>query len=460
MLNFFSTHRIVAKIDLSIEEQKKLWLANFLKTFFVVFISYLAMYLIRNNLKTSSGMLKDQLGFTTIQLGQIGLVFSITYGIGKSLLGYIVDGKNTKRIISGLLVLSAFCVAIMGIILSLENHPLGLLLILWGLNGLFQSVGGPLSYSTILKWTPRAQRGSWMGTWNTSHNIGGAIAGMVALWGANHLFAGNVAGMFIFPAIIALIIGMTTLFIGYDSPAELGIDPPEVLFNEGMHKDDLNSHTDSKWNTFIKYVLINKWIWLLSIANVFVYIVRIGIDNWAPLYTKEIFNFTPEQQVNTIFYFEMGALGASLIWGWVSDFSGGRRALLGMCCLFLTVVAILGYRYGSSALMINTSIFIIGILIFGPQLLIGVSVVSFVPKKAAAVANGITGTFGYLFGDSIAKIALAYIADPLGMGLNIFGNILHGWNDTFKIFYGAIAIGVILLAIIAYAEEKRIKTTG
>lgn len=107
--------------------------------------------------------------------------------------------------------------------------------------------------------------------------------------------------------------------------------------------------------------------------------------------------------------------------------------------------------------MINLLLFCLGALIFGPQLLIGVSVVCFVPKKAIAVANGTTGTFGYLFGDSMAKIGLAIIADPNSTGLTIFGHTLHGWHDTFDVFYFMIVFGVLLLAVVAYGEEKRIR---
>jgi MFS transporter, OPA family, hexose phosphate transport protein UhpT len=459
LLQFFSSYSS-PKINLPIAQQRKIWLAKFLKTFAVVFVVYMVMYFIRNNFKASSGMLKDQLGITTIQLGQIGLAFSITYGIGKTLLGYFADGRNTKRIMSCLLILAALSVTVMGIILAEHNLPMGFLLLLWGLNGLFQSAGGPLSYSTILKWTPRLQRGRWIGIWNISHNIGGAIAGILALWGANLLFAGDVSGMFIFPALIALLVGIVTLFIGHDSPEELGMERVEVLFNESINKDDINAVKLSKWEIFVNYVLTNKWVWLLCISNVFVYIIRIGIDNWAPLYTKEMFAFTPAQQVSTIFYFEMGALVASLIWGYISDLLGGRCALVALFCLLLTSFAVIGYRYGTSPFMINLFLFCLGSLIFGPQLLIGVSVVGFVPKKAVAVTDGITGTFAYLFGDSVAKIVLAIIADPQSLGLTVFGHTLHGWNDTFKIFYCALVCGVILLGIVTYGEEMKIRKSN
>ena len=116
-----------------------------------------------------------------------------------------------------------------------------------------------------------------------------------------------------------------------------------------------------------------------------------------------------------------------------------------------------GYRYATSVAMVNTSLFALGALIFGPQLLIGVSLVGFAPKKSIAVANGLSGTFGYLFGDSTAKVALAKIADPKSSGITIGGVTLHGWNDVFIVFYVALITGIALLLIVAYAEEKKIR---
>lgn len=133
-MNFFDIHKIPNKgIPLSV--QRKLWLRNFMQAFFVVFFVYMAMYLIRNNFKAAQPFLKEEIGLSTLELGYIGLAFSITYGLGKTLLGYFVDGRNTKRIISFLLILSAITVLIMGFVLSYFGSVMGLLIVLWGLNG-------------------------------------------------------------------------------------------------------------------------------------------------------------------------------------------------------------------------------------------------------------------------------------------------------------------------------------
>ncbi|KLN43345.1 hypothetical protein AL09_10520 [Corynebacterium diphtheriae bv. gravis str. ISS 4749] len=68
-----------------------------------------------------------------------------------------------------------------------------------------------------------------------------------------------------------------------------------------------------------------------------------------------------------------------------------------------------------------------------------------------------TGTFGYLFGDSMAKVGLAAIADPEQKGLTVFGHLLHGWGAVFTVFYFALTIGIILLMIVAVGEERRIR---
>ncbi|AZA10830.1 hexose-6-phosphate:phosphate antiporter [Corynebacterium gerontici] len=456
MTPFFSLQR-PPHSGLSLDEQRRRWLGQFLKSFFVVFVVYLCMYLVRNNFKAAQPLLKEQYGLSTLELGYIGLAFSITYGIGKTLLGYLIDGRNTKKIISFLLVLASLTVLGLGITLSVFGSHVGIFVALWGLNGLFQSAGGPGSYSTITSWTPREQRGRYLGFWNASHNIGGALAGVIALWGANMFFGGNVIGMFVFPALIGIAIGVAGMFIGKNDSQELGWNTSEEIFGEPVEVRNVASADMSKFAIFKKYIMLNPWIWLLCVANVFTYIIRIGIDNWAPLYVTETLNFSTEAAVNTIFFFEIGAFFASMSWGYISDLAGGRRALVAVIAMLGLFLAIGFYQSAESTLQVNSSLFILGALIFGPQLLIGISLVGFVPKKAISVANGMTGTFGYLFGDSIAKVGLAMVADPERDGLEIFGHLLHGWGAMFTVLYASLVIGIAIMVIVALGEERQIR---
>lgn len=455
-MKFFQINRLQTG-TVSLSNQKKEWLKEFLKTFLVVCIVYSGMYLLRNNFKAAQPFMKEQLGFTTTDLGYIGTGFSISYGIGRVIIGYFIDGKNTKKILSCLLAISALASIAIGFILLTSGKSMGFIILFWTINGLAQSPGGPSSNSTLTRWTPKTKRGRYIGWWNVSHNIGGASAGILALWGSNLLFSGHVGGMFIIPSIVALVIAMWGFYYGKDEPSELGWNTPEEIFDEPFEKEDIESVGMKRWDIFKKYTLKNPWVWVLCFANLFVYVLRIGIDNWAPLYVTEKLGFTPQNAVNTIIYLEVGGFIGNMLWGYVSDILKGRRGLVATICLLLVPFPLVAYRYATSLLMINMSLLFFGIFIFGPVVLIGISVMAFAPKEAATVTNALPGTFGYIFGDSMAKILVAKISDPESNGITVFGNVLHGWNDSFKLFYVSVIFGVILLGAVAWKEEKKIR---
>lgn len=440
-------------LDLPLEERRKMWFKPFMQSYLVVFIGYMAMYLIRKNFNIAQNDMIETYGLTKTDLGLIGLGFSITYGIGKTVVSYYADGKNTKQFVPFMLILSAICM--LGFSASMGGGSIALFLMIsfYALSGFFQSTGGSSSYSTITKWTPRKKRGTFLGFWNLSHNVGGAAAAGVALFGANVFFNGHVIGMFVFPSIIALIIGFIGLRYGSDSPEAYGLGKAEELFGEEISEEDRNTEENqlTKWQIFVQYVLRNKVIWLLCFANIFLYIVRIGIDQWSPVYAYQELGFSKDAAISGFALFEVGALVGTFLWGYLSDLANGRRALTACIALGLIVFTLEFYQFATNEFMYLTALFALGFLVFDPQLLIGVAAVGFVPKKAIAVADGVKGTFAYLIGDSFAKLGLGMIAD----GTPIFG--LTGWSGTFAALYASAITCIGLLAFVAIAEEKKIR---
>ncbi|OOF63509.1 hexose-6-phosphate:phosphate antiporter [Rodentibacter pneumotropicus] len=452
MLNFLNEVR-KPTLDLPIEERRKMWFKPFMQSYLVVFFGYMGMYLVRKNFNIAQNDLIDTYGLTKTQLGMIGLGFSITYGIGKTVVSYYADGKNTKQFVPFMLILSALCM--LGFSASMGSGSIAIFLMVafYALSGFFQSTGGSSSYSTITKWTPRKKRGTFLGFWNLSHNVGGAAAAGVALFGANTFFDGHVIGMFVFPSIVALIIGFIGLRYGSDSPEAYGLGKAEELFGEEISEEDKDAEENqlTKKQIFIQYVLKNKVIWLLCFANIFLYIVRIGIDQWSPVYAYQELGFSKDAAISGFALFEIGALVGTFLWGYLSDLANGRRTLLACVALILIVFSLEFYQFATNETMYLATLFILGFLVFGPQLLIGVAAVGFVPKKAIAVADGVKGTFAYLIGDSFAKLGLGMIAD----GTPILG--LTGWAGTFAALDISAVVCMVLLAFVAIAEERKIR---
>lgn len=110
----------------------------------------------------------QEYGLSMTELGMIGLGFSITYGVGKTVVSYYADGKNTKQFLPLMLILSALCMLGFSASMGGTGFSLYFMIFFYALSGFFQSCGGSCSYSTITKWTPRNKRGTYLGMWNLS----------------------------------------------------------------------------------------------------------------------------------------------------------------------------------------------------------------------------------------------------------------------------------------------------
>ncbi|MGF1723756.1 hexose-6-phosphate:phosphate antiporter [Photobacterium nomapromontoriensis] len=440
-------------LNISRAERQKLWLTPFLKSYLVIFVSYMVMYLVRKNFNIAQNDMISDYGMSLTQLGTIGLGFSITYGVGKTALNYWSGGKNSKNILPLGLLLSGFCILGMGLVMGPSAGQFYIMTALYAASGFFQSGGGSNSVVTITNWTPRNRRGLGVGFWNISHNAGGALAAAVAMFGADYFFGGDVRGMFIFPAVIAIIIGFIGFFMGNDSPEAYGLGTVEDIFDEPISDEDnaVIEEKLTKLQIFKKYVLFNKVIWILCFANVFLYIVRSGIDQWSTVYAHQILGFTKDVANSGFTMFEIGALVGTCLWGLLSDLFNGRRGAVS-CFALLGIVFTLGfYQHANTIFMYKASLFALGFLVFAPQLLIGVAAIGFVPKQGLAAADGVKGTFAYLIGDSFAKIGLGYIAE----GNPFFG--LEGWAGTFAAIDSAAIACCVLMAIVAIFEEIKIR---
>lgn len=140
-------------LDLPLEVRRKMWFKPFMQSYLVVFIGYLTMYLIRKNFNIAQNDMISTYGLSMTQLGMIGLGFSITYGVGKTLVSYYADGKNTKQFLPFMLILSAICMLGFSASMGSGSVSLFLMIAFYALSGFFQSTGGSCSYSTITKWT-------------------------------------------------------------------------------------------------------------------------------------------------------------------------------------------------------------------------------------------------------------------------------------------------------------------
>ena len=165
---------------------------------------------------------------------------------------------------------------------------------------------------------------------------------------------------------------------------------------------------------FLKYVLPNKFLWAIAVANAFCYFVRYGVVNWIPTYLETAKGFSFHESSIAWSLYEYAAIPGTIACGWLSDrWFKGRRAPMTMIFMALTLVAVVVYWMNlRGPIWIDyAALFAIGFLIYGPIMMIGLHSLDLVPKKAAGTAAGLTGLFGYVFGSAIAGTGVGWIAD-------------------------------------------------
>lgn len=177
------------------------------------------------------------------------------------------------------------------------------------------------------------------------------------------------------PAFGAILVAIIAFALMRDTPQSCGLPPIEEYKND--YPDDYSEKHEEELTAkqiFMKYVLPNKLLWYIAVANVFVYLLRYGILDWSPTYLKEVKHFALDKSSRAYFLYEYAGIPGTLICGWMSDkvFKGNRGAT---GVFFMTLVTIATVVYwlnppGNPGVDMACMI-VIGFLIYGPVMLIG-----------------------------------------------------------------------------------------
>ena len=113
------------------------------KMFWLMWITYASFYLCRVNISIAMPKIMEEYGLTKSEMGLILSSLFLLYAIGQFINGQLGDKLNSRRIITFGLLSSA----ILNVIFGFNTGILIIMVIIWGLNGYFQSMGwGPTAY--------------------------------------------------------------------------------------------------------------------------------------------------------------------------------------------------------------------------------------------------------------------------------------------------------------------------
>lgn len=412
--------------------------------FLGIFVGYAGYYLVRKNFTLAMPYLIEEYGYSRGDLGVALAAVSIAYGLSKFLMGNVSDRSNPRYFLASGLTMSALIMLCFGF-MPWATGSITAMFILLFLNGWFQGMGWPACGRTIVHWWSRKERGETVSVWNVAHNVGGGLIGpmfLLGLWAFND----DWRSAFYVPAFFALLVAAFSLLIMRDTPQSCGLPAIEEYKNDYPETyDKAHEQEMTAKEIFFKYVFNNKLLWFIAIANAFVYLIRYGVLDWAPVYLSEVKDFTVDKSSWAYFLYEWAGIPGTLLCGWMSDkFFKGRRAPAGILFMSLVTIAVLVYWFNPAGnpVVDMVALVFIGFLIYGPVMLIGLYALELAPKKAAGTAAGLTGLFGYLGGAVAANAILGYTVDHFG------------WDGGFMVLTAACGLSIFFLVLALVGENN------
>ncbi len=401
-------------------------------------LTYSAFYLCRVNMSVAIPGIMAEFGLSKTLMGGVLTALFTTYAIGQFINGQLGDKFGARKLVT----LGIFASAILNFIFGFSTG-LTAMIIIWGLNGYFQSMGWAPTVKTIANWFPPGMRGKVGGILGSSYQVGNAYS-----WA----LAGFVTGLlgwrwaFWIPAIIFLIFGIHWYFRIRNAPEEIGLPTIEEE-REGKECSEIRKDEHIGFKNTLKLVLTYKRIWIIAIAMFCLSIIRYGFMDWAVTYMFEV----QKAAISTAAYKAMaipiaGSLGAVFA-GYLTDkkFQSRRAPMITIMLLLLSFFAWLYPKIHAGDWVLSlTVLLIIGFLTYGPHvLLVAVAPMDFGTRKAASSVTGFVDGFAYI-GAALTGIGSGWLIDN------------YGWNAAFDFWVLSAIFAAILVATLwNYKPKKR-----
>lgn len=471
------------------------------RTILTTMVGYALFYFVRKNFSFAIPGLSAEYGITKTSFGIIMTLVTIVYGLSRFLNGIVADRLNARYHMATGLLLCAIANFAFGFGADLSTLITGqtqgpqftnMMVFFFGLvlivNNLFQGSGFPPCARLLTHWIPQEELATKMSVWNTSHSIGASLVAILCgtimgTLGANlsgdpavvaniaaHLNvspgdAGRMQSViesashvgawrwcFWIPAAIALAGSIGIFAFLRDTPSSVGL--PEI------HKvNKKGKEATAEYRQFVRrFVYRNKWIWILGIANFFVYIVRFAVLDWGPTFLKEARGMSLSGAGWTVAIFEIFGIVGMLTGGYLTDrlfrSKAHRTCVFCMIGVALCMTVFLLLPRGTSQTLMVLVLAMAGFFIYGPQALIGIAAANQATNRAAATANGLVGLFGYASG-LVSGIGVGFFVDMMNKI-----NPARSWDYVFTGMIGIAVLGMVVFLLMWNAKADGYAEAG
>lgn len=395
------------------------------KMLLVTMFCYLFFYTGRHNFGWAAKGMATSLNVSYSYIGWISFSMLLGYAIGQFINGNLADRFSARIMVTA----GAYLSVLTNIAVSYSDS-ITTIMILWALNGYFQSMAWAPGGKLISNWWNEAELGKAFGFYTMAAGLSSVLTYLLSILLLQQGMEWRM--LFRLPVLFLLVAATIFLIIARDKPSDAGFISP-VLKQSASEK--------ISWLSRYRVVLSHPHFLLTSFAFGFESMARYGLIFWVPVhYLGKNWKDNPGNLWVT-FLLPVGMAAGALSFGMLSDslFKKNRIHSIRFGMLMSAVIALLVYLLpANNLLMAGFLMLSVGFFVYGPQS-------CFWPLSPEMLGRNYTGTgigfmnmFGYVF---------AALGEPL------FGFIID-WAGNTNIIFVFIS-GICLLSVVMISFAKR-----
>lgn len=373
---------------------------------------YLFFYTGRHNFGWAAKDMAEDLGISYTMIGWISAAMLMGYAFGQFVNGNLADRFSPRLMIT------------LGAVLSVSaNFAISFsttytyILILWALNGYFQSMAWAPGSRLISNWWKREERGKAFGLYTMAAGSSSVVTFLISIM----ILQNGIAWpyLFRFPVLFLLFAAVVFYLVARSKPSDKGYPN---LYPEIIHQKE------DSWIERYLLVLKNRRFVVTSISLGFESMARYGLLVWVPVHFLGNLSGEAANSLWGSLLLPIGMATGAFSFGILSDrvFRGNRTRSIftGMLLASLTMLAI--YWTPSENWQLGAVLmFLAGFFVYGPQANFWPLSPEILGEKYVGTGVGVMNTCAYLFA---------------AMGEPILGKIIDSTNSSSSVF---LALAVI-----------------
>lgn len=393
------------------------------KMLLVTMFCYLFFYTGRHNFGWAAKGMAADLNIPYSTIGWISFSMLIGYSLGQLINGNLADRFSARLMVT----LGAYLSILTNIAISFSNSAT-MVMILWALNGYFQSMAWAPGAKLINNWWNESERGKAFGFYTMAAGMSSMVTYLLSIILLQQGYEWRM--LFRLPVLLLLISATAFLIIARDKP-KVKIDPAAP------------SKPAISWIEQYRIVLRNRKFMVTSLGFGFESMARYGLILWVPVhYLGNNWKDNPGNLWVT-FLLPVGMAAGALTFGMLSDslFKKDRIKAIAFGMLVSSFLSLAIYFSPINNLLLGgVLMFLAGFFVYGPQ-------ACFWPLSPDLLGSSLTGT-GIGFMNMTGYLFAAFGEPLLGHAIDVTG-------DTNSIF---IVVAVLcLLSAISVSSVRRIK---